>query len=85
MSLTVPITTADMTGGTTGYIPAPEQMSAGGHGSVSNPMLGMPGISASVSSGSNNVSFAAAGWIAFGVIGLIALHQWGFRFAHVPL
>lgn len=85
MSLAVPITTAQMTGGTTAYVPAPEQMAAGGHGNVSNPMLGTPGISATVSSGSNSVSFAAAGWIAVGVLGLLYLNHAGFKFAHVPL
>lgn len=77
MSLTVPITTAQMSSGVSGYSATPEQMTTG--------VIHPPSVSASVASANNSISFAAAGWIGVGVLGIWALHKWGFRFAHVPV
>lgn len=77
MSLTVPITTAQMSSGVTGYSGTPEQMTTG----VAQP----PSVSASVSAGSNAVAFGAAGWVGAGAVVIYLLYKWGFRFAHVPV
>lgn len=84
MSLTVPITTADMSSGVTGYAPVsnnPPSMSA----TSSVVGGGTPVFGAQIGTPNNNISFGAAGWIAFGVILIYLLDRWGFRFAHVPV
>jgi hypothetical protein len=74
MSLTVPITTGQMMAGAQAFQPGaegPAQSAA-------------PSATAALSTGSNAIVFGVAGWIAVGLLGVIVLHQWGFRFAHVP-
>ena len=73
MSLVVPVTNTEMMSGVSSYSPTPSAAPA------------VPGVSASVGTANNYVSFAAAGFVAFGVALVWALHVWGFRFAHVPV
>lgn len=77
MSLVVPITTGQMMAGAQAYQPGAEPPPAAVAASV-------PSLSASVGGNSDKISFAVAGWIALGVVGLILLDQWGFKVAHVP-
>lgn len=81
MSLAVPITTADVmsSGQGSGYAPVPVEQP---QFSTSAPPTAGVGVSASA--GHNTVAFGAAGWIVFGILLILALHEWGFRFAHVP-
>lgn len=79
MSLTTPITNADvsMGGQGSGYAPVPtEQPQFSGGGS--------PSLAVGAKVGSQSVAFWAAGWLVLGILGVWALHEWGFRFAHVP-
>lgn len=76
MSLTVPITTSEMHSGVSGYSATPEQMTT---------KVASPAIGASVSAANNSISFAAAGWIAFGLGLVYAVHKMGFRHTHVPV
>lgn len=74
MSLSVPITTGQMMAGAQAFQPGAE-----------GPAIpSAPSVTAGVSAGSNTIVFGVAGWIALGLAGIIFLHNWGFRFAHVP-
>jgi len=75
MSLTVPITTGQMMAGAQAYQPGAEGPAVS---------ASTPSASVGLSQGSNAIVFGVAGWIGVGLIGVIILHNWGFRFAHVP-
>lgn len=74
MSLTVPITTGQMMAGAQAFQPGAEGPT----------QAAAPSVTAGLSAGSDAIVFGVAGWIALGLVGVIVLHNWGFRFAHVP-
>lgn len=78
MSLVVPITTGQMMAGAQAYQPGAEPPAAVTAASMS------PSLSVGASAGNDKIAFAVAGWIAFGLVGIILLDKWGFKVAHVP-
>lgn len=78
MSLVVPITTGQMMAGAQAYQP-------GAEGPTPTAVAAsLPSINASAGGASNNISFAVAGWIALGVVGLLLIDHLGFKVVHVP-